>query len=59
MVAGQFGIGYYTWESYTLQKYPDIVLGMIAIGLLGMLSSLLVKRVAWFFMPWAQLGASR
>jgi len=59
MVAGQFGIGYYTWESYTLQKYPDIVLGMITIGLLGMLSSLLVKRIAWFFMPWAKLGANK
>ena len=59
MVAGQFGIGYYTWESYTLQKYPNIVLGMIAIGLLGMVSSLLIKRVAWFFMPWAKLGTNR
>ena len=59
MVAGQFGIGYYTWESYTLQKYPNIVLGMIAIGLLGMLSSLLIQRIAWVFMPWAKLGANR
>ena len=30
MISGQFGIGYYTWESYTLQNYPNIVLGMIA-----------------------------
>jgi NitT/TauT family transport system permease protein len=59
MVAGQFGIGYYTGESYTLQNYPNIVLGMITIGLLGMLSSLLIKRIAWLFMPWAKLGASR
>jgi NitT/TauT family transport system permease protein len=59
MVAGQFGIGYYTWESYTLQKYPDIVLGMITIGVLGMLSSLLIKRIAWHFMPWAKFGGNR
>jgi NitT/TauT family transport system permease protein len=59
MVAGQFGIGYYTWESYTLQKYPDIVLGMITIGVLGMLSSLLIKRIAWHFMPWAKSGGTR
>ena len=59
MVAGQFGIGYYTWESYTLQKYPNIVLGMITIGLLGMLSSLLIKRIARSFMPWAKLGANQ
>lgn len=59
MVAGQFGIGYYTWESYTLQKYPNIVLGMITIGLLGMLSSLAIKRIAWYFMPWVKLGANQ
>ena len=59
MVAGQFGIGYYTWESYTLQKYPDIVLGMITIGVLGMLSSVLVKRIASCFMPWAKLESDR
>lgn len=59
MVAGQFGIGYYTWESYTLQNYSNIVLGMITIGLLGMLSSLLIKQTAWLFMPWAKLGVSR
>jgi NitT/TauT family transport system permease protein len=59
MVAGQFGIGYYTWESYTLQKYPDIVLGMITIGVLGMLSSTLVKRIARRFMPWAKVEGNR
>jgi hypothetical protein len=59
MVAGQFGIGYYTWESYTLQNYQDIVLGMITIGLLGMLSSVLIKRIAGQFMPWARLGDKR
>ena len=43
MISGQYGIGYYTWEAYTLQKYPNIVLGMISIGVLGMGSSLLIK----------------
>jgi NitT/TauT family transport system permease protein len=36
MISGQFGIGYYTWEAYTLQNYADIVVGMILIGVLGM-----------------------
>jgi NitT/TauT family transport system permease protein len=52
MISGQFGIGYYTWEAYTLQKYPSIVLGMIAIGCLGMGSSWLVRRLGRAFMPW-------
>lgn len=53
MISGQFGIGYYTWEAYTLQKYPSIVLGMIAIGALGMGSSSLIRWLGRSFMPWA------
>lgn len=52
MISGQFGIGYYTWEAYTLQQYPHIVLGMISIGILGMGSSFLVKWCGRRFMPW-------
>jgi NitT/TauT family transport system permease protein len=52
MISGQFGIGYYTWESYTLQKYPNIVIGMISIGVLGMGSSFLVKWSGRQLMPW-------
>ncbi|MFV3404178.1 ABC transporter permease [Pseudomonas sp. NY15463] len=52
MIAGQFGIGYYTWESYTLQNYPDIIVGMLLIGLLGMGSSALVKRLGALATPW-------
>ena len=58
MVSGQFGIGYYTWEAYTLQNYPDIVLGMISIGVLGMGSSLLIKLIGHRLMPWFQHGAN-
>lgn len=59
MISGQFGIGYYTWEAYTLQKYPSIVLGMISIGVLGMGSSFLIRSVGRRFMPWFQpQGAS-
>jgi len=52
MISGQFGIGYYTWEAYTLQKYPSIVLGMIAIGVLGMGSSFLIRALGRRLMPW-------
>jgi NitT/TauT family transport system permease protein len=52
MVAGQFGIGYFTWESYTLQNYPDIVVGMLVIGVLGMASSAVVKFSGERLMPW-------
>lgn len=52
MISGQFGIGYYTWESYTLQNYADIVVGMLFIGAFGMLSSVLIKRGGHWLMPW-------
>jgi sulfonate transport system permease protein len=52
MISGQYGVGYYTWEAYTLQKYPHIVLGMISIGVLGMGSSFAIKWVGRRCMPW-------
>ncbi|RWN51493.1 ABC transporter permease [Mesorhizobium sp.] len=52
MISGQFGIGYYTWESYTLQNYPEIIVGMIVIGLLGMASSALLKAAGVALLPW-------
>ncbi len=52
MISGQFGIGYYTWASYTVQNYPEIVVGMAFIGLFGMGSSVLVKRAGGALMPW-------
>lgn len=55
MIAGQYGIGYYTWESYTLQNYPDIVVGMLFIGAFGMASSGLIKLLGRLLMPWYRI----
>ena len=55
MNAGQYGIGYYTWESYTLQNYPDIVVGMLFIGAFGMVSSGLIKLLGRLLMPWYRI----
>jgi NitT/TauT family transport system permease protein len=52
MISGQFGIGYYTWESYTLQNYADIIVGMLVIGALGMASSVVVRRIGAWLTPW-------
>jgi NitT/TauT family transport system permease protein len=52
MISGQYGVGYYTWEAYTLQNYPHIVLGMISIGVLGMGSSFAIKWIGRRAMPW-------
>lgn len=43
IISGQFGIGYFTWDAYSLINYQNIVVGMISIGLLGTLSTYLIK----------------
>ena len=40
IISGQYGIGYFTWNAYSLIKYPDIVVGMLVIGTLGTLSTM-------------------
>src|SRR5690606_25771678 len=37
IISGQYGIGYFTWDSYTLIQYPEIIIGMLTIGGLGSL----------------------
>jgi NitT/TauT family transport system permease protein len=54
MISGQYGIGYFTWEAYSLVQYADIALGMIAIGVLGLASSLLIRAVGRLAMPWGR-----
>jgi NitT/TauT family transport system permease protein len=52
MISGQFGVGYYTWEAYSLVNYPAIVLGMITIGILGLMCSGAIRWVGSLTMPW-------
>lgn len=59
MIAGQYGIGYYTWESYNLQRYAEIIVGMAAIGIFGTVSSALVRFTASWLMPWQRLRAGK
>jgi NitT/TauT family transport system permease protein len=42
-----------------LQNYGGIVVGMLAIGLLGMGSSALIRGAARLAMPWAVPGGAR
>jgi len=52
MISGQFGVGYFTWVAYGIVKYSQIVVGMLVIGVLGMLSSALIRLVGARCMPW-------
>lgn len=59
MISGQFGIGYYTWEAYSLVQYSDIALGMITIGVLGLASSTLVRGLGHVAMPWKRTAHTK
>lgn len=52
IISGQFGIGYFTWASYTLVQYPKIIIGMLCIGVLGTLSTALVRFLTKPFLRW-------
>jgi NitT/TauT family transport system permease protein len=52
MISGQFGIGYFTWEAYSLIEYADIAIGMIVIGVLGLLCSGAIRIMGNMLMPW-------
>ncbi|RLT97357.1 ABC transporter permease [Ketobacter sp.] len=55
IISGQYGIGYFTWDAYSLINYPDIVVGMLVIGGLGTLSTFLIKVVTRPALRWKEL----
>jgi NitT/TauT family transport system permease protein len=57
MISGQFGVGYFTWEAYSLISYAEISLGMLTIGLLGLLCSAAIRGLSSLCMPWKAFGA--
>jgi ABC-type nitrate/sulfonate/bicarbonate transport system permease component len=52
MVSGQFGLGYVINTSYTMVRYPTIVIGMITLGAVGYVTSALVRVVGDHMMEW-------
>lgn len=52
------GLGYYIWNAFTAGAYPDIVVGMITVGLLGYLSSTLVRWLGARQFPWLRTAGT-
>ncbi len=52
MVSGEFGLGYVINTSYTMVRYPTIVIGMITLGAVGYATSALVRMVGDYMMQW-------
>jgi NitT/TauT family transport system permease protein len=58
MISGQFGVGYFTWEAYSLVNYAEIALGMITIGVLGLACSGAIQMIGTLLMPWSSYAAA-
>lgn len=54
MIAGKSGLGYLTWSSYVGGNYPQIVIGMMSIGVVGYLSSSAIRKLGHYCMPWTR-----
>jgi len=58
MIAGQYGLGYLTWESYNLIRYPEVILSMASIGVLGYICSALIRAAANKYLAWRKVYTS-
>ena len=54
IISGQYGIGYFTWNAYSLINYQDIVVGMLVIGFLGTGSTAAVKAITRPMLKWQE-----
>lgn len=52
MISGDFGIGYRTWQAYTIVDYPAVLVGMLSIGAIGWLTSGSVELVGRRLTRW-------
>ncbi|TAK86154.1 MAG: ABC transporter permease [Betaproteobacteria bacterium] len=46
------GLGFFIWNSYIGFSYPQIVVGMISIGIAGYISSSIIRAVGVVCTPW-------
>ena len=52
MMAAKGGVGAMTWQAYQTARYPLIFVGMAIIGILGFLSSYVVKKIGNSICRW-------
>ncbi|MBI3436346.1 MAG: ABC transporter permease [Proteobacteria bacterium] len=52
---GSGGLGFFIWNSYMGGSLPQIVVGMISIGIAGYLSSSAIRMIGNRAMPWRHL----
>ena len=56
MISGRLGVGYRTWQTYTVLAYPDVFVGIITIGALGFATSAGVELIGRRATRWLPRG---
>ena len=59
MISGRLGVGYRTWQAYTVLAYPDVFVGIITIGVLGFATSAAVELVGRRATRWLPRGQEK
>jgi ABC-type nitrate/sulfonate/bicarbonate transport system permease component len=54
ILSGQSGLGYKVWETYYYVQFPTMVISMATLGLLGYVSSMIVRATGNRLMRWRQ-----
>lgn len=52
MVSGQYGLGYLINTSYTMVRYPTIIIGMVTLGIVGYVTSAAIRLLGDYMMQW-------
>jgi NitT/TauT family transport system permease protein len=56
MISGRLGVGYRTWQAYTVLAYPDVFVGIITIGVLGFATSAAIEVIGRRATRWLPRG---
>lgn len=56
MISGRLGVGYRTWQAYTVLAYPDVFVGIITIGVLGFATSAAIELIGRRVTRWLPRG---
>ena len=56
MISGRLGVGYRTWQAYTVLAYPEVFVGIITIGVLGFATSAAIELIGRRATRWLQRG---
>jgi NitT/TauT family transport system permease protein len=56
MISGRLGVGYRTWQAYTVLNYPDVFVGIITIGVLGFVTAAAIELIGRRATRWLPRG---